>query len=119
MSDAVNAAVDGRGSVYEAGLTGYIREYGPGQQCRGSLLWGRRNSRGDRDRQKRRRERAPLHRSPTDIYTAAPRSPYNPVNKVTLPVWSNLTVDLDEAATTNTLMLKVPNQIYTVSPLAP
>ncbi len=44
---------------------------------------------------------------------------YDPVNKVTLIVWSNLTVDLDEVATANTLMLKVLDQIYTVSPLAP
>ncbi|MFY9884348.1 MAG: hypothetical protein WBX23_16965 [Candidatus Cybelea sp.] len=36
---------------------------------------------------------------------------YDPVNKVTLIVWSNLTVDLDEAATANTLMLKVLDQI--------
>jgi D-alanyl-D-alanine carboxypeptidase len=44
---------------------------------------------------------------------------YDPVNKVTLIVWSNLTVDLDEMATANTLMLKVLDQIYTVSPLTP
>lgn len=41
------------------------------------------------------------------------------VNKVTLIVWSNLTVDLDEMTTANTFLLKVLDQIYTVSPLAP
>jgi len=43
---------------------------------------------------------------------------YDPVNKVTLIVWSNLTVSLDEAPTANALMLKVLDQIYVVSPLA-
>jgi hypothetical protein len=38
---------------------------------------------------------------------------------VTLVVWTNLTVSLDEAPTANTLMLKVLDQIYVVSPLAP
>ncbi len=42
---------------------------------------------------------------------------YDPVNKVTLVVWTNLTVDLDEVPTANTLMLKVLDQIYSVSPL--
>ncbi len=43
---------------------------------------------------------------------------YDPVNKVTLIVWTNLTVDLDELPTANTLMLKVLDQAYTVSPLS-
>lgn len=38
--------------------------------------------------------------------------------KVTLIVWTNLTVDLEERQTANVLMLKVLDQIYVVSPLA-
>jgi D-alanyl-D-alanine carboxypeptidase len=44
---------------------------------------------------------------------------YDPVNKVTLIVWTNLTVSLDDAPTANTLMLKVLDRLYTVSPLPP
>ena len=44
---------------------------------------------------------------------------YDPNNRVTLVVWTNLTVSLDEKPTANTLMLKVLDQIYVVSPLAP
>jgi D-alanyl-D-alanine carboxypeptidase len=44
---------------------------------------------------------------------------YDPENRVTLVVWTNLTVSLDEQPTANTLMLKVLDQIYAVSPLAP
>jgi D-alanyl-D-alanine carboxypeptidase len=44
---------------------------------------------------------------------------YDPGNQVTLVVWTNLTVALDEKPTANTLMLKVLDQIYTVSPLSP
>ncbi|HKU80934.1 MAG TPA: serine hydrolase domain-containing protein [Candidatus Tumulicola sp.] len=44
---------------------------------------------------------------------------YDPVNKVTLVVWTNLTVSLDELPTANTLMLGVLDQIYAVSPLPP
>jgi len=44
---------------------------------------------------------------------------YDPANKVTLVVWTNLTVSLDEAPTANTLMLKVLDQIYAASPLTP
>ncbi len=44
---------------------------------------------------------------------------YDPNNQVTLVVWTNLTVSLDEKATANTLMLKVLDQIYQVSPLSP
>ncbi len=43
---------------------------------------------------------------------------YDPNNHVTLVVWTNLTVSLDEKPTANTLMLKVLDQIYMVSPLA-
>jgi len=44
---------------------------------------------------------------------------YDPVNKVTLVVWTNLTVSLDQVPTANTLMLKVLDQVYRVSPLGP
>ncbi len=44
---------------------------------------------------------------------------YDPTNKVTLIVWTNLTVSLDDLPTANTLMLKVLDQIYVASPLAP
>jgi D-alanyl-D-alanine carboxypeptidase len=40
-------------------------------------------------------------------------------NQVTLVVWTNLTVSLDEEPTANALMLKVLDQIYVVSPLPP
>ena len=43
----------------------------------------------------------------------------DPANHVTLVVWTNLTVSLDEKQTANTLMLKVLDQIYVVSPLLP
>jgi D-alanyl-D-alanine carboxypeptidase len=42
---------------------------------------------------------------------------YDPDNRVTLVVWTNLTVSLDEQPTANTFMLKVLDQIYEVSPL--
>ena len=41
---------------------------------------------------------------------------YDPDNKMTLVVWTNLTVSLDGKVTANTLMLKVLDQIYVVSP---
>ena len=44
---------------------------------------------------------------------------YDPSNQVTLVVWTNLTVSLDEMPTANTIMLKVLDQIYVVSPLTP
>ncbi len=44
---------------------------------------------------------------------------YDPANKVTLIVWTNLTVSLDEIPTANALMLRVLNQIYVESPLKP
>jgi D-alanyl-D-alanine carboxypeptidase len=44
---------------------------------------------------------------------------YDPGNHVTLVVWTNLTVSLDEQPTANALMLKVLDQIYVVSPLPP
>ncbi len=44
---------------------------------------------------------------------------YDPANQVTLVVWTNLTVSLDDNPTANALMLKVLDQIYVVSPLPP
>ncbi|MFY9718940.1 MAG: serine hydrolase domain-containing protein [Candidatus Cybelea sp.] len=44
---------------------------------------------------------------------------YDPVNHVTLVVWTNLPVSVDNMPTANALMLKVLDQIYTVSPLPP
>ena len=44
---------------------------------------------------------------------------YDPTNKVTLIVWTNLTVSLDQLPTANALMLQVLDQIYAVSPLPP
>jgi len=38
---------------------------------------------------------------------------------VTLVVWTNLTVSLDEHSTANAIMLKVLDQIYVLSPLPP
>jgi CubicO group peptidase (beta-lactamase class C family) len=42
---------------------------------------------------------------------------YDPVNDVTLVIWTSLTVSLDGLPTANTLMLKMLDRIYTVSPL--
>src|SRR5262247_1884408 len=46
---------------------------------------------------------------------------YDPANDMTLIVWTNLTVSLDEQLqrTANTLFVKVLDQIYVVSPLQP
>jgi D-alanyl-D-alanine carboxypeptidase len=44
---------------------------------------------------------------------------YDPNNQMTLVVWTNLPVSLDEMPTANALMLKVLDQIYAVSPLPP
>jgi len=44
---------------------------------------------------------------------------YDPKNQVTLVVWTNLTVSLDDKPTANAIMLKVLDQIYALSPLAP
>ena len=38
---------------------------------------------------------------------------YDPVNDVTLIVWTNLTISLDGKLTANAIMLKVLNRIYT------
>ena len=42
---------------------------------------------------------------------------YDPVNDVTLIIWTSLTVSLDGKPTANTIMLKMLDQIYAVSPL--
>ena len=44
---------------------------------------------------------------------------YDTNNHVTLVVWTNLPVSLDDQPTANTLMLKMLDQIYIQSPLAP
>jgi len=41
---------------------------------------------------------------------------YDPVNDVTLIIWTSLTISLDGQPTANTIMLKMLDQIYTVSP---
>lgn len=43
----------------------------------------------------------------------------DPLNKVTLVVWSNLTVSLDGQLTANTLMLRLLDQVYAASPPPP
>jgi D-alanyl-D-alanine carboxypeptidase len=42
---------------------------------------------------------------------------YDPVNGVTLIVWTNLTISLDGQPTANSIMLKMLDRIYMVSPL--
>ena len=42
---------------------------------------------------------------------------YDPSNEVALVIWTNLTLDLKSQATANTLMLKILDEIYAVSPL--
>ena len=44
---------------------------------------------------------------------------HDPVNDVTLIVWTNLTLSLDGQPTANTMMLRMLDRIYTVSPLQP
>lgn len=44
---------------------------------------------------------------------------YDPKSQVTLVVWANLTVALDGKPNANTIMLKVLDQIYALSPLTP
>ena len=69
---------------------------------------------------------AKLHWGPNTMYFHGGELPgynsfmgYDPGSHVTLVVWTNLTVSLDEKQTANTLMLKVLDQIYVVSPLPP
>jgi D-alanyl-D-alanine carboxypeptidase len=42
---------------------------------------------------------------------------YDPAHQVTLVVWTNLTVSLDEAPTANAIMLKILDKVYVASPL--
>jgi D-alanyl-D-alanine carboxypeptidase len=42
---------------------------------------------------------------------------HDPVNDVTLVIWTNLTVSLDGQPTANAIMLKMFDRIYAVSPL--
>jgi D-alanyl-D-alanine carboxypeptidase len=46
-------------------------------------------------------------------------SGYDPVNKVTLVLWSNLTVAPDSRPTANVFLVKVADQIYTLPSQAP
>ena len=69
---------------------------------------------------------AQLSWGPNTIYFHGGETPgynskisYDPANDMTLIVWTNLTVSLDDQQTANTLWVKVLDQIYKVSPLAP
>ncbi len=69
---------------------------------------------------------AQLHWAANTIYFHGGETPgynsfmgYDLSNQVTLVVWTNLTVSLDEHSTANALMLKVLDQIYVLSPLRP
>ena len=42
---------------------------------------------------------------------------YDPINDVTLIVWTNLTLSVDGQHTANSIMLRMLDQIYTTSPL--
>ena len=44
---------------------------------------------------------------------------YDPANKVTLVVWTNLCFSVDSQPTANAIMVKLLDQIYVVSPLQP
>jgi D-alanyl-D-alanine carboxypeptidase len=44
---------------------------------------------------------------------------YDPANQMTLVVWTNMALSPDEQQPANTLMVKVLDQIYRVSPLSP
>jgi D-alanyl-D-alanine carboxypeptidase len=58
-----------------------------------------------------------LHGGETVGYNS--EAAYDPTNKLTLVVWANLTISPSEALTANTLMLKVLDRAYKLSPLAP
>jgi CubicO group peptidase (beta-lactamase class C family) len=67
---------------------------------------------------------AQLSWGPNTIYFHGGETPgynskisYDPVNDMTLIVWTNLPVSLDEQQTANTLWVKVLDHIYKVSPL--
>ena len=42
---------------------------------------------------------------------------YDSANDMTLIIWTNLTVSLDDQQTVNTLFLKMLDHVYVVSPL--
>jgi D-alanyl-D-alanine carboxypeptidase len=42
---------------------------------------------------------------------------HDPANDVTLVIWTNLTLALDSKPTANTMLLKILDEIYAVSPL--
>jgi D-alanyl-D-alanine carboxypeptidase len=58
-----------------------------------------------------------LHGGQTPGYNT--EAAYDPTNDMTLVVWGNLTLSLDNQYTAQTIMVKVLDQIYTLSPLAP
>ena len=67
---------------------------------------------------------AQLSWGPNTIYFHGGETPgynskisYDPANDMTLIVWTNLPVSLDEQQTANTLWVKVLDHIYKVSPL--
>jgi len=67
-----------------------------------------------------------MHWGPNEYYFHGGETPgynsfigFDPTNDVTLIVWTNLTVSLEQIPTANALMLKVLDQIYVVSPLQP
>ena len=69
---------------------------------------------------------AQLSWGPNTIYFHGGETPgynskisYEPANDMTLIVWTNLTVSLDDQQTANTLWVKVLDHIYKVSPLPP
>ena len=69
---------------------------------------------------------AQLSWGPNTIYFHGGETPgynskisYDPTNDMTLIVWTNLTVSLDDQQTANTLWVKVLDHIYKVSPLSP
>jgi CubicO group peptidase (beta-lactamase class C family) len=69
---------------------------------------------------------AQLSWGPNTIYFHGGETPgynskisYDPANDMTLIVWTNLPVSLDNQQTANTLWVKVLDQIYKVSPLSP
>src|SRR5205814_8275447 len=69
---------------------------------------------------------AQLSWGPNTIYFHGGETPgynskisYDLANDMTLIVWTNLTVSLDDQQTANTLWVKVLDQIYVLSPLPP
>jgi len=69
---------------------------------------------------------AQLSWGPNTIYFHGGETPgynskisYDPANDMTLIVWTNLTVSLDDQQCANTLWVKVLDHIYKVSPLSP